>query len=84
MVGFGSLCQSEGPSIVASRHRHYIDQGGRLMAVAASLRLNQRPYLLAAHRRRTRSRDGKYVSYPLPLVLEGSADKTHIKNQFMH
>ncbi len=34
--------------------------------------------------RRSGSRGGKYVLHPLPLVLEGSADKTHIKNQFMH
>lgn len=84
VVRFGPLCQSGGSSIAASRHRDYIDQGGQLMVIAGSLGLNQRPHLLPGCGRRSSGRGGKYVLHPMPLVLESCADKTHIKNQFMH
>lgn len=53
------------------------------MVIAGSLGQNQRPYLLPEGGRSS-GRDGKYVLHPLMLVLDGSADKTHNKNQFMH
>lgn len=82
VVGFGPLCQSRGSSIAACRHRAHIDQSGRLMVIAGSVGLNQRPHLLRERGRRSSS--GKYALRSLPLVLEGTADKTHIKNQFLH
>lgn len=82
VVGFGPLCQSRGSSIAACRHRAHIDQSGRLMVIAGSVGLNQRPHLLRERGRRSSS--GKYALHSLPLVLEGTADKTHIKNQFLH
>lgn len=84
MVRFGQLCQSGGSSIAASRHRVHIDRGSQLMVIAGSLGRNQRPYLLPERGRRRSGRGGKYVLHPLMLVLDGSADKTHNKNQFMH
>lgn len=84
MVSFRPHCHFGGSSIAGSRHRAHIDQGAQLMVIAGSLGLNQRPYLLPERGRRSGGRGGKYVLHPLPLVLEGRADKTHIKNQFMH
>lgn len=82
VVGFGPLCQSGGSSIAACRHRAHIDPSGRVMVIAGSVGLNQRPHLLRERGRSSSS--GKYALHSLPLVLEGAADKTHIKNQFLH
>lgn len=46
VVGFGPLGQSGGSSNAARRHRAHIDQSGRLMVIAGSVGLNQRPHLL--------------------------------------
>lgn len=61
-----------------------IDQVGQLMVIAGNLGLNQRPHLLPELGWRSSGRGGKYVLHLLVLVLDGSADKTHNKNQFMH
>ena len=79
VVRFGPLRQSAG-----STHRAHIDRGSQLMVIAGSLGQNQRPYLLPVCERRGSSRGGEYALYPLMLVLDGSADKTHNKNQCMH